>query len=88
MLDGVAYALYRPSDDGWEGPAGGVYLRQLFVCRAKRRRGVGRAAVELLREEVWPRGCRVTLETLLHNEPARAFWRSLGFREYSIAFES
>src|SRR5215468_2732123 len=38
----VAYALYR--DDPEE-----LYLRQLFVVRNRRRQGIGREAVELLR---------------------------------------
>ena len=58
----IAYALYRAADDGWEGESGGIYLRQFFVCRDRRRRGVGRRAMDLLRDEVWPRRCRVTLE--------------------------
>jgi GNAT superfamily N-acetyltransferase len=38
----VAYALFR---EGLEE----IYLRQLFVVRHKRRQGVGRKAVEILR---------------------------------------
>ena len=82
----VAYALYRPSDDGWEASRG-VYLRQFFVCRDQRRRGIGAAAFDLLRAEVWPPHCRITLETLLHNQAAREFWQAIGFREHSVAFE-
>ena len=84
----VAYALYRPSDSGWEGPAGAIYLRQFFVARERRRQGIGRAAVEILRREILPPACRITLETLLPNTPAQQFWRSVGFRDYAIAFES
>jgi len=83
----VAYALYRSSDNGWEGPAGAIYLRQFFVSRDRRRQGIGREAIEALRREVLPRGCRITLETLLLNTAAQKFWRAVGFRDYSIAFE-
>ena len=81
----AAYALFRPADDGWDGE--GVYLRQFFVERELRRNGVGRSAIELLRNEVWGKDARVTLETLVHNRTAQEFFKSVGFREYCIAFE-
>ena len=43
----VAYADYRENEHE-------VYLRQLFVARDVRRRGIGRTAVGILREKVWP----------------------------------
>jgi GNAT superfamily N-acetyltransferase len=83
----VAYALYRDADDGWEGEAKGIYLRQFFVQRSLRRKGLGTAALSLLREPLWGARCRITLEALTHNVAAHAFWRSLGFREYCISYE-
>jgi len=85
--DVVAYALYRPSDSGWEGPTGAIYLRQFFVVRNRRREGIGREAIEMLRSQILPAGCRITLETLLLNTAAQQFWRSLGFRDYCLTFE-
>src|SRR6266404_7565286 len=38
----VAYALYREEPDE-------IYLRQLFVVRDRRRQGIGRKALEILR---------------------------------------
>ena len=72
----VGYALHRPDESG-------VHLRQLFVARTCRRRGLGREAVRLLLREVLPRGVRVSLEVLDHNEAALAFWRALGFRPHA-----
>lgn len=83
----VAYALFRNADDGWESGRQGVYLRQFFVVRERRRRGLGREALALLRHELWGTNCRITLETLIHNHPARAFWRSLQFREYCVSYQ-
>ena len=60
-------------------------MRQLFVDRAQRRRGLGRRIVEVLREEIFPRGVRVTIQVLVHNERAIAFWRAVGFRDHAIA---
>ncbi len=76
----VAYALFRPSEEG-------LYLRQFFVCRAHRRQGVGRRAIELLREQVVPTGQILSLEVLVHNEDGIAFWRALGFREHALSFQ-
>ena len=76
----VAYALYREN-------AAEVYLRQLFVRRDRRREGIGRAAVEILRNRVWPRQKRLTVEVLTANVPAVAFWRSVGYKDYALTLE-
>lgn len=74
----VAYALFRPDEYG-------VYLRQFFVEPAYRRSGIGRAAVDLLVEQVSAKGKRVTVETYIHNHDGLAFWRSLGFKDHALA---
>ena len=76
----VAYALYRES-------AGEVYLRHLLVDRRHRRRGIGRQVVTVLRERIWPRDRRLTVEVLVSNEPAVAFWKAVGYVPYSLALE-
>jgi len=74
----VGYALYRPDEYG-------IHLRQLFVDRAQRRRGIGRRIVESLVAEVFPRGTRVQIEVLVHNDRALAFWRAVGFADHALA---
>ncbi len=76
----VAYALFAPDEDA-------LYLRQLFVRRDSRRQGIGRAAVTLLRREVWPKNRRLTVGALCHNTSALSFWRSLGYRDYCLTLE-
>lgn len=76
----VAYALFRESPSE-------IYLRQLFVCRDFRRQGIGRAAVGLLRSQVWPSEKRQVVEVLVANEAAVAFWRSVGFVDYALTLE-
>lgn len=76
----VAYALYRAFAEE-------VYLRHLFVVRGRRREGIGRRAVHLLREEIWPRGHRLTVEVLCANTTGVAFWKAMGYREYSLSLE-
>lgn len=74
----AAYALYRPDEEGI------IYLRHFLVCRHCRRQGVGREAMRLLREEVWPAGKRVTLEVLLQNDRGLRFWRAVGFLDHAL----
>jgi GNAT superfamily N-acetyltransferase len=76
----VAYALYREQAEE-------IYLRQLFVARHRRRQGHGRRAVETLRSEIWPRNKRLTVDVLLHNTVAVAFWRSVGYKDYLLGLE-
>lgn len=76
----VAYALFRES-------AGEIYLRQLFVVRNRRRQGLGRRAVEILRAEVWPRTKRLTVDVLVANKSGMAFWRTLGYTDYCLTLE-
>ena len=76
----VAYALYR------EQPAD-IYLRQLFVVRDRRRQGIGREALNILRSQIWPKDKRLTVEVLVRNTTAVAFWRALGYRDYALTLE-
>ena len=78
--DVVAYALYREQPDE-------IYLRQFFVVRNRRRRGLGRRAVEILRSDVWPRNKRLTVDVLVHNPGAMAFWRAVGYQDYALTLE-
>jgi GNAT superfamily N-acetyltransferase len=76
----VAYALYRREAEL-------IYLRQLFVRRDRRRAGIGRAAMAILREEIWPRDVRLTVDVLCANQGAVAFWRTAGYRDYALTLE-
>ena len=76
----VAYALYREEPDE-------LYLRQLFVARNRRRKGIGRAAIEILRTQLWPKNKRLTVSVLVQNTAAVAFWRAVGYQDYSLTLE-
>jgi predicted acetyltransferase len=76
----VAYALYREEPEE-------IYLRQLFVVRNRRRQGIGRQAVEILRSQIWPGNKRLTVGVLVRNTAAVAFWRAMGYRDYSLTLE-
>ncbi len=76
----VAYALYREESEE-------IYLRQLFVARNRRRQGIGRQATEILRTQIWPKNKRLTVSMLVKNAAAVAFWRAIGYRDYSLTLE-
>lgn len=78
--DVVAYALYREQAEE-------IYLRQLFVVRNRRRQGLGRQAVEILRARIWPQHKRLTVDVLVHNTAAVAFWRAAGYKDYCLTLE-
>jgi predicted acetyltransferase len=76
----VAYALYCEQPEE-------IYLRQLFVVRNRRRQGIGRRAVEVLRSQIWPKDKRLTVGVLVQNTAAIDFWRSVGYQDYSLTLE-
>ena len=78
--DAVGYALYRFEPEH-------VYVRQYFVLREHRRRGVGHSALEWLRRHAWGERPCVRLDVLVANAEGRAFWKGVGFEEYCVTME-
>ena len=76
----TGYAAWRVEDRG-------AYLRHFFICRDQRRQGWGRAAMQLLRREVFPKDRPVQIEAAIGNKAGIAFWRALGFVEFGISME-
>lgn len=76
----VAYALYRETPEE-------IHLRQFFVVRNRRRQGIGRRAVEILRTRVWASNKRLTVDVLTTNTAAIGFWRAIGFSDYCLTLE-
>ena len=76
----VAYALFREQEQE-------IYLRQLLVVPDRRRQGIGRRAVEILRSQVWPKTKRLTVDVLVTNHSALAFWRAVGYQDYALTLE-
>lgn len=60
------YTLFRDEPE-W------LYVRQFFILREHRLKGLGRAAVEWLRENAWSDAHRIRLDVLVNNEAGRAF---------------
>jgi len=79
----VAYALYTDHPDHSDT----IYLRQIFVDRTCRRQGIGREVMRILNEKIWTQDKRLTVEVLVGNEVALAYYKAVGFREYSLELE-
>ena len=77
----VAYALIRDTPE-W------IHLRQFFVARDHRRRGIGARAVALLRERVFETDKPVIVEAMTWNHAALSFWRAVGFADRYVGLES
>lgn len=75
----AAYALYRDDGDTY-------YLRQLYVERGFRRRGLATHLLDWLYANVW-RDKPVRLEVLAHNAGAIAFYEAYGFRVWCLSFQ-
>lgn len=78
--DGVArgFALFFPTYSTWLGKPG-IWLEDLFVEEAHRRRGIGRALLRAVAGLAVARDCgRFEWSVLDWNAPAIAFYRSLG----------
>jgi RimJ/RimL family protein N-acetyltransferase len=63
----------------------GVWLYQILVEESRRGQGLGREAMALLEEEARRLGApRIELNVFGGNEPARALYRKLGYREDAV----
>jgi GNAT superfamily N-acetyltransferase len=74
----VGFALFFPTYSTWLGRQG-LWLEDLFVLESHRHRGIGRALLTQVAQLAVGRGCgRLEWSVLDWNEPALAFYRTLG----------
>jgi GNAT superfamily N-acetyltransferase len=76
----IGYAVWRAAEHG-------TYLRHFFICRDRRGQGWGRAAVQLLCREVFPKDRPVNIDTAVGNKAGIAFWHAVGFEDFSLGME-
>ena len=81
ILDGeiAAYCLYRDDGDHY-------YLRQLYVDREFRRKGIATHLLDWMYKHVWI-DKKVRLEVLAHNKDAIAFYEVYGFKVGCLSME-
>ena len=78
----IGYALYRFENETYRARRV-VYVRQFFVERAYRRKGLGRRAFSQLRGTYFEEA-HVRLEVLTANPGGLDFWESLDFEPYAV----
>jgi GNAT superfamily N-acetyltransferase len=76
--EAVGGAIHRPSYSTFEGRPG-LYVEDLFVAESARGLGVGRVLMARLAAIARERGCTRMSLAVLHWNPARDFYRRLGF---------
>jgi len=80
---GVAgYAVYQTRHDEYFPDQTLVYLRQFYIEREMRGRGLGTAAFRALAAEYFPPGSTVVIDALASNPRGQEFWRHVGFQPY------
>lgn len=79
----VGYALYQIRADEYFPDRQFVHLRQFFLDRPHRGRGLGSGALRLLRGTRFPAGAYVRIDVLVCNPRGRRFWEKNGFGEYA-----
>ena len=78
--EAVGFALYLSDYSTFAGRAG-IFVEDLFVTEAARGRGVGRMLLARLARVARERGATSLNLVVLDWNPARAFYRRLGFAE-------
>lgn len=85
--DLIGYLLYQQREDDYYPDQRVIYVRQFFVQRAYRRRGIGRQAFEQIVSQYFPSNAKVMLNVLATNSEALRFWEDLGFIQYATTLE-
>jgi GNAT superfamily N-acetyltransferase len=78
----IGYCVYQHRADEYDPALPAVYIRQFFVHRSERSRGVGKKIFAMLAIGFPPR-CRVVLEALASNPRGERFWTHVGFKLYA-----
>jgi ribosomal-protein-alanine N-acetyltransferase len=78
----VGYVLYQFRSDEYRPSETAVYVRQYFIDREHRSRGIGRRAFGIVSETHFSKASSVVLDVLETNPRARCFWEVIGFRPY------
>jgi len=78
----AGFALFFHNYSTWEGRAG-IYVEDIFVSEWARGRNIGRRLLAEIAALAEARGCRRVDLSVLHWNPARAFYERIGLVEMS-----
>ena len=83
----VGYVVYQIRRDEFFPDKTEVHLRQFYIERDQRGRGLGSAAFKMLRKTRFPASSRLTLDVLASNPRGNNFWARVGFQPYYTAMQ-
>jgi GNAT superfamily N-acetyltransferase len=84
----IGYAVYQQRGDYYNPEQPVIYVRQYYIERTHRRRGLGRAAFQELIDRRFPTGYdAIELDVVATNPGGQQFWTKLGFAPYFIAMK-
>jgi GNAT superfamily N-acetyltransferase len=78
----TGYMLYKEGYDDYFPDQPTVYVRQFFIDRSKRSKGIGEAAFNHIAEKHLPKKAELSLDVLDANPRGRLFWEKIGFKPY------
>lgn len=78
----VGYVVYQFRRDDYFPDRVVVYLRQFYIERAKRNRGLGNLAIRTLAQKHFPAECTIVIDALASNPKGYQFWAKVGFQPY------
>ena len=78
----VGYAVYQLRRDEYEQDEAVIYLRQFFIDRPYRDKGLGTLALRDLVGSRLPARCTVVVDVLAGNPRGLRFWERVGFRPH------
>ncbi|SEA66706.1 GNAT family N-acetyltransferase [Paraburkholderia sartisoli] len=83
----IGFATYRQEPDSAEACGYHIHLRQFYISRDVRGRGLGSLAFESLTRARFKRGERLFLNVLETNPRGKEFWKKTGFKPYDTTME-
>ena len=84
----AGYAIYQLRADYFYPEQPVIFVRQFYIEREHRRRGLGRAAFQDLIDKRFPEGYdAIALDVMAANTGGQQFWTKLGFATYFVAMK-
>ena len=83
----AGYILFKESRDDYFPKQPTVYIRQYFIDRNKRGKGIGETTFNLIARKHFPEDSDLSLEVLETNPRGYHFWAKIGFKPYCMTMK-
>lgn len=78
----LGYMVYKVNRDEYFPDQKELYIRQYFIKREHRSKGIGEQAFEAIAEKYFPEDAILSLDVLECNPKGRKFWEKIGFKPH------